>query len=112
MQKEIQHIHREYEKGIKNIKPSFNYIVVKTMTDDFIVTRTLDQAKDKAIEYGDKEQELFDIYEVQQYPDGSYRAVIIFSYNFYKKELFEEYEIHNCMHIAWRTRGDLLEVCK
>ena len=110
VQNEIQQIHRAYDKGIKNIKPSFNYIVVETFSDNFIVTKTLQQAKEKAIEYGTQRQELYDIYKVEIYPDNTYRAVIVYSYHFAKKELYEENEIHNCMHIAWRTRGDLLEV--
>ena len=110
IQNEIQQIHREYEKEIKNIKPSFNYIVVETFSDDFIVTRTLQQAKEKAIEYGNQKQELYDIYEVKLYPDNTYRAVIVYSYDYAKKELREEHELRNCLHVAWRTRGDLLEV--
>lgn len=34
---------------------------------------------------------------------------LIFAYKWHKRELVEDSE-RNPMHIAWRTRGDLLEV--
>ena len=109
--KEILHIHENYEKeGGKCIKPSFNFIVVCTNTDDFIVTKTLQQAKDKAIEYGKKMNEIFDIYEVVLYPDNTYRASIRFYFFPNENDLREDNSIKDCMHIAWRTRGALLEV--
>lgn len=58
-----------------------------------------------------KENEIYDIFEVEFYPDKTYRAVVKYSYFFPNEDVHEEKEIYNCMHIAWRTRGDLLEVC-
>ena len=111
VENEIKLIHSKYEEGIKNIKPSFEYIVMNISNDDFIVTNSLDKAKEKAIEYGDKLNEIFDIYKIEFYPDKTYRAVVAYSYFPTEKDVHEEIEIHNCMHISWRTRGELLEVC-
>lgn len=107
---EIKLIHKSYLKeGGKSIKPSFKYLVVRTMTDDFITTKTLQQAKDKIFEYGDKLKDIFDLYEINLFPDGTYRACIRYYYFPSEKGLCEDGDLHNCMHVAWRTRGELLE---
>jgi hypothetical protein len=106
---EIKHIHEEYDKeGGKSIKPSFNYIVVVESSDDFFVTDTLSEAKDIAIEYGTEHNKFMSIYEVKLF-GNEYKANLIFAYKWYKRELVEDSERYP-MHIAWRTRGDLLEV--
>jgi hypothetical protein len=108
--KEIELIHKNYlEEGGKSIKPTFKYLVVRTMTDDFITAKTLQQAKDKIFEYGDKLEDIFDLYEIKLFSDGTYRACIRYCY-FPCKNLREDNDIKNCMHVAWRTRGELLEV--
>ena len=48
------------------------------------------------------------IYEVKLF-GNEYKANLIFAYKWHKRELVEDSE-RNPMHIAWRTRGDLLEV--
>ncbi len=106
---EIKRIHEEYDKeGGKSIKPSFNYIVVVDSSDDFFVTDTLPDAKDIAIEYGTEHNEFMSIYAVKLF-GNEYKANLIFAYKWYKRELVEDFE-RNPLHIAWRTRGDLLEV--
>ena len=108
---EIRHIHEEYDKeGGKSIKPSFNYIVVVDTSDDFFVTDTLSVAKNIAIEYGTEHKEFISIYEVKLF-GNEYKANLIFAYKWYKRELVEDSE-RNPMHIAWRTRGDLLGVAE
>lgn len=54
VENEIKFIHLKYDEGVKNIKPSFNFIVMNVHNDDFIVTNSLQKAKEKAIEYGKK----------------------------------------------------------
>ena len=108
---EIGHIHEEYDKeGGKSIKPSFNYIVVVDSSDDFFVTDTLSEAKSIAIEYGSEHNEFMSIYEAKLF-GNEYKANLIFTYKWYKQELVEDSE-RNPMHIAWRTRGDLLGVAE
>lgn len=106
---EIKHIHEEYDKeGGKSIRPSFNYIVAVDSSDDFFVTDTLSGAKNIAIEYGTEHNEFMSIYEVKLF-GNEYKANLIFTYKWYKRELVEDSE-RNPMHVAWRTRGNLLEV--
>lgn len=105
---EIRHIHEEYDKDGKSVKPSFNYIVVVDSSDDFFVTDTLSEAKNIAIEYGSEHNEFMSIYEVKLF-GNEYKANLTFAYKWHKRELVEDSE-RNPMHIAWRTRGDLLEV--
>ena len=106
---EIKRIHAEYGKeGGKSIKPSFNYIVIVDSSDDFFVTDTLSEAKNIAIEYGSEHKEFMSIYEVKLF-GNEYKANLVFAYKWHKRELVEDSE-RNPMHIAWRTRGDLLEV--
>lgn len=108
---EIRHIHEEYDKeGGKSVKPSFNYIVVVDSSDDFFVTDTLSKAKDIAIEYGTAHNKFMSIYEVKLF-GNEYKANLIFAYKWHKRELVEDSE-RNPMHIAWRTRGYLLEISK
>ena len=108
---EIKLIHEEYDKeGGKSIKPSFSYIVVVESSDDFFVTDTLSEAKDIAIEYGTEHDEFMSIYEVKLF-GNEYKANLIFTYEWHKRELIENSERYP-MHIAWRTRGDLLKVGK
>ena len=109
--KEIAEIHKAYNDGNKSIKPSFKYIVVLA-NNDFIVTRNLDVAQEKAIEYGNKNNDFITIYEVVQVYDATYRTKLRYSYRPAYRELKEESDLRDCMHIAWRTRGELLEVCK
>lgn len=112
--KEIKVIHNEYDKpNGKCIKPSFKYIVVMNDSDDFIVTTSLHSADEKAIEYGDKLQDWASVYEViYSESDKTYKAKGLHTYVFYKKD-FEDYLVlcDREMHVAWRTRGDLLEIC-
>ena len=110
VKEEIKLIHSVYDSGNKSIKPSFRFIAVSLDTDNFIVAKTLADIQSKAAEYGTKSGQIFDIFEVEEFPDKTYRAVVKYSY-FPDKGIKEEHELHNCMHIAWRTRGDLLEVC-
>ena len=107
IREEIKLIHSVYDSGNKSIKPSFRFIAVSLDTDNFIVAKTLADIQSKAAEYGTKSGQIFDIFEVEEFSDKTYRAVVKYSY-FPDKGIKEE---HNCMHIAWRTRGDLLEVC-
>ena len=109
--KEISEIHKAYNDGNKSIEPSFKYIVVLD-NDNFIVTQNLDVAQEKAIEYGNKTDDFVTIYEVRQVSDATYRTKLRYSYHPAYKELREESDLRDCMHIAWRTRGELLEVCK
>lgn len=110
VREEIKLIHSVYDSGNKSIKPSFRFIAVSLDTDNFIVAKTLDVIQEKAAEYGAKLCQIFDIFEVEEFSDKTYRAVVKYSY-FPGKGIKEEHELRNCMHIAWRTRGDLLEVC-
>ena len=50
------------------------------------------------------------IYEAKLF-GNEYKANLIFAYKWHKRELVEDSE-RNPMHIAWRTRGDLLEVAE
>ena len=106
---EIRRIHAEYGKeGGKSIKPSFNYIVVVNSSDDFFVTKKLSEAKNIAIEYGSEHKEFMSIYKVELF-GSEYKADLVFAYIWHKRELFEDFE-RTPLHIAWRTRGDLLGV--
>ncbi len=106
---EIERIHAEYDKeGGKSIKPSFNYIVVVDSSDDFFVTDTLSEAKNIAIEYGTNHNTFMSVYKVKLF-GTEYKANLIFTYKWYRRELVEDFE-RNPMHIAWRTRGNLLNL--
>jgi len=95
VREEIKLIHSVYDSGNKSIKPSFRFIAISLDTDDFIVAKLC---------------QIFGIFEVEEFPDKTYRAVVKYSY-FPGMGIREEHELRNCMHVAWRTRGDLLEVC-
>ena len=51
----------------------------------------------------------FPIYEVQYYPDNTYRATLIYSCRYTKNGLMGDHDFRDCMHIAWITREELLE---
>lgn len=111
---EIKHIHSEYNNPHgKEIKPSFKYVVVMNDTDDYIVTSSLPIADEKAIEYGNKLQDWASVYEVvYSESDKTYKARGIHTYHFYDKSFRDDFFMcDRSMHVAWRTRGDLLEVC-
>lgn len=107
IEEEIKYIHDEYDKGNKSVKPSFKYIVMLPMDDDFDVANDLEEAKEKAIKYGNMNHRISEIFEVILAKDGTYRADKKFIYYDSSKELEDIWEFH-AMHIAWRTRGDYL----
>ena len=112
--REIKLIHSEYDKpNGKCIKPSFKYLVVMNNTDDFIVTTSLSLADEKAIEYGTKFQDWVSVYEIiYSESDKTYKAKGIHTYVFYKKDFVDDFMLCDReMHVAWRTRGSLLEIC-
>ena len=115
IQEEIRHIHEEYDKGNKKVKPSFRYIIIIMESwgrhcDDFDVANSISEAEEKALVLKKLTEDFVEIYEVEQNFDGEFIARIIESIHSTGidfKEYGKAYERHP-MHIAWRTRGSFL----
>lgn len=111
LKEEIQNIHREYRKGNKGVKPSFRYIVELTKehgdNGDFYVAKDLAEAQEKALYYAKQPKVIWaEIFEVVS-TTGGYRAEPKFiCYSDFLT--FEECHDSFPMHVAWRTRGKLL----
>ena len=111
LKEEIQSIHKEYRKGNKSVKPSFRYIVELTReydnNGDFYIAKDLAEAQEKALYYAEQPKVCWaEIFEVVSTTEG-YKAESRFICYSCLLTLREHYESFP-MHVAWRTRGKLL----